>query len=93
MPRASGSLSSRPQLGESSGNGEVLSVLCDKTTPDAGDVGSCAVTYEGPRCQYWFIGSRGDEDVAEADKEIDDGGAYHDDGVAICDWPLPEFPD
>jgi hypothetical protein len=54
---------------ETSGNGEVLSVLCDTTSPEAGDVGTCAVSFEGPRCQYWFVGSVDGTDEARADVE------------------------
>ena len=74
------------------GDGEVLSVQCDMTRPNTGEIAACAVTYEGPKCQYWFVGSRDGEDVAEADDEINNGGAYYDAGGAICDWPVPEIP-
>lgn len=75
-----------------SGNEEVRSILCDETRPPAGDIASCAVTFEGPKCQYWFVGTVDGEDVAEADAEINDGGAYYDAGAAFCDWPVPELP-
>lgn len=75
-----------------SGNEEVRSILCDKSRPPAGDIASCAVTFEGPKCQYWFVGTVDGEDVAKADAEINDGGAYYDAGAAFCDWPVPELP-
>ena len=70
---------------QESGHGEVLSVLCDKTRPDPGDIGSCAVTYEGPRCQYWFVGSVDGEDEARADEElVDERGVYDPSYGPLC---------
>jgi hypothetical protein len=68
-----------------SGSGEVLSVLCDTKKPKAGDVASCAVTFEGPRCQYWFVGSVDGKDRAEASGELyKSRGTYDPSFGALC---------
>ena len=76
---------------QDSDEGRVLSVICDRKLTN-GDLASCAVTFEGPVCQYWFVGNAADgEDEARPGDEIDEGSGYYDEEVGpLCDWPLPE---
>jgi hypothetical protein len=72
-----------------SGHGTVLSVHCDTSTPEEGEGALCAVTFEGPRCQYWLVGSVDGTDEARGREEIDVGRGYFDAEFGpLCDWPI-----
>lgn len=68
-----------------SGNGDVLAVHCDKTRPNDDEVATCAVTFDGPRCQYWFIGSADGEDQLRAGDELfEERGTYDEALGPLC---------
>lgn len=55
---------------QESGNGTVELVLCQRDRPSADEMAACAVEYEGPKCQYWWVVNVDGEDRAEPDDEI-----------------------
>jgi hypothetical protein len=68
-----------------SGNGEVLAVYCDKALPDGMEIATCAVTFAGPRCQYWFVGSvDGEDQLREGDEIYEERGTYEEEFGPLC---------